>query len=286
MASDLTVVILTKDEKLHLARCLNKLLPLEPREVYVVDCHSTDGTQEIARRHGAIVVEHDWPGNQAVQFNWALDNLDLKTEWILRLDADEYLYRETAEEMRDLIQKKKLPERVTSISISRARMFFGRTILHGTSGIILLRAFRKGFGRSTYALMDEHLVTTSGATYVLKGQFVDDSRISIAEWTAKHVGYARREAIQSLLDPHGNKARYYKLPKFFRCFAYFVYRYFFRLGFLDGAEGFLWHFLQGFWYRVLVDAEILEIEKRAFCGRYYGSKKEKIEQAIAEGERG
>ena len=62
---DLSVVILTRDEHLHIARCLEKLAPLNPRQMFVVDCISLDGTQRIAEDHGAIVVEHKWPGNHA-----------------------------------------------------------------------------------------------------------------------------------------------------------------------------------------------------------------------------
>ena len=88
---DLSVVILTRDEHLHIARCLDKLVSLNPRRIFVVDCFSLDGTQRIAEDHGAIVAEHKWPGNQAVQFNWALDNLPIEAKWVLRIDADEYL---------------------------------------------------------------------------------------------------------------------------------------------------------------------------------------------------
>ncbi len=117
---DLSVIILTYNEKLHIERCLKKLLPLfsstnpsslipnpltlPSGRVFLVDCHSTDGTQEIARAYGAEVVEHAWPGTQAVQFNWALDNLPIKTKWVLRLDADEYLCPETIEEVKQLLE--------------------------------------------------------------------------------------------------------------------------------------------------------------------------------------
>ncbi|MCM1139819.1 MAG: glycosyltransferase, partial [Muribaculum sp.] len=96
---DITVIILTKDEKLHIRRCLERLYGIAKR-VIIVDCHSTDGTQEIARSLGAEIIEHDWPGNQAEQFNWAIDNLHIDTEWILRLDADEYLLPELLDEIK------------------------------------------------------------------------------------------------------------------------------------------------------------------------------------------
>ena len=282
MASDLTVVILTRDERLHIARCLNKVGKLEPRDVFVVDCGSVDGTQEIAARHGATVVEHAWPGNQAKQFNWALENLPIKSTWVLRMDADEYIEEASMARLMAWVGR---TQTAAAATFELKRKFLGREMRHGTVGIRMIRLFKFGKGRYPKRLMDERVIV-DGETVDLPVAFFDDNRNNLLWWTEKHVGYAKREAQQALLAEHGNKATYCRLPKFVRAFIYFCVRYFVRGGCLDGAEGFLWHFLQGFWYRVLVDAEILEIEKRAFCGRYYGSKKEKIEQAIAEGERG
>ena len=56
-----------------------------------------------------------------------------------------------------------------------------------------------------------------------------------------------------------NKIIYLKIPPVLRGTLYFLYRYFIRLGFLDGVEGFYWHFLQGFWYQILIDGKIYQI---------------------------
>ena len=96
--TDLAVIILQKNEKLHIKRCLEKLAPLAPRQIFVVDCFSTDGSNKIAAEMGAAVVQREWPGNQAAQFQWALDNLPIESSWILRLDVDEYLTDELIEE--------------------------------------------------------------------------------------------------------------------------------------------------------------------------------------------
>ncbi len=347
---DLSVIILTKDEKLHIARCLERLLPLfadglprgyaprndetstrhcerseaihstlPPSRVFLVDCHSTDGTQEIARAYGAEVVEHAWPGTQALQFNWALDNLPIKTKWVLRLDADEYLYPETIEEVKLVLtrlggdassvgeggnnhsclptQGCVAPQRcaphdsITSLSLSRARAWQGRVIRRGTGKVILKRFFRYGIGRCEERMMDEHIVTSYGRDLLLKGEFVDDNLNSLRWWTEKHLGYAEREACDLLMaeleaklkvksgklkslslatNPsigalagrkRKMKGRYGRLPLFWRSFAYFCYRYFLRGGFLEGKAGFTWHFFQGWWYRTMVDARILEIKK-------------------------
>lgn len=115
---DLSVIILTYNEEIHIRRCLENVTPLA-KEVFVVDCFSTDKTVEIAREYGQVkVIQHQWPGNQAEQFNWALDNLPIQTEWILRLDADEYLLPALVEELQE-----KLPcmaDSVSALSLSRA----------------------------------------------------------------------------------------------------------------------------------------------------------------------
>ncbi|MCF0187788.1 MAG: glycosyltransferase, partial [Bacteroidaceae bacterium] len=96
---DLTTIILTYNEEIHIRRCLENVCPFSKR-VIVVDSPSTDRTVEICREFPNVeVVVHTYPGNQAEQFNWALDNLPIDTEWILRLDADEYLFPELVAEL-------------------------------------------------------------------------------------------------------------------------------------------------------------------------------------------
>lgn len=133
--TDLSVVILAKNEKLHIKRCLEKLAPLEARQIFVVDCFSTDGNDKIAADMGAVTVFNKWPGLYAKQFNWALDNLPIKSSWILRLDADEYLYPDAIEEVKTLLPKWDgekvtaggLPPDVTSLSLSLSRARFLRS---------------------------------------------------------------------------------------------------------------------------------------------------------------
>ena len=259
---DLCVVILTKNEKLHIGRCLKRLASLAPRQVFVVDSYSDDGTQEIAQDHDATIVEHEWPGNQAAQFQWALDNLPIETKWILRLDADEYLTDELIEEIKDKIPR--IDDSVTGIILKRRHVvgwLGSRWIKHGMYPTRILRLFMKGRGRSDMKLMDEHIVV-DGEVVEFDNDFVDHSLISFADWQAKHRAYTKREA-QSYLsgeestgEKSDKKNAYYKLPRYFRTFVYFCVRYFLKFGFLDGIAGFRWHFWQGLWYRWLVDREI------------------------------
>lgn len=261
--TDVDVVILTKNERLHIARCINALAPLQPRRIFVVDCFSDDGTQKIARDLGAEVVEREWPGNQAAQFNWALDNLPLEAAWILRIDADEYLYPETIEEVKSLLPPEgRIADDVNSLSLSRARRFMQKDLRHGGREVELVRFFRRGFGRSTESEMDEHIAVSCGRNVKLRGKFVDDSLMSFDDWKAKHRAYAKREARMAVRGAaNSNKKLYYRLPPYLRAFAYFCWRYFARFGFLDGAAGWKWNYWQGLWYRCLVDREISRLAK-------------------------
>ena len=119
------VVVLTKDEQIHIERCISNAMRVS-NEVYVVDSESTDNTCSLAEALGAEVVEHPWPGNQSEQFNWALDNLPLKSEWVLRLDADEYLTDELIEELYEKVPQ--LPADVSGIILPLRRIFLGRQI--------------------------------------------------------------------------------------------------------------------------------------------------------------
>lgn len=287
---DLTTIILTYNEEVHIRRCLENVCPISKR-VVVIDSPSTDRTAEICREFPEVeVVVHPYPGNQAAQFNWALDNVDIWTEWVLRLDADEYLTPELIEEMRERVPT--LPAEVTGVEFKRRHIFMGKWVKRGIYPVILLRMFRNGCGRYDNRLMDEHIVLNHGKTIVMDNDFCDHSLISLDDYCKKHLNYASREAAEILmecfevrgeslevrdfelrgesglgaqaLEKHRKKGRYNRLPLFWRSFAYFCYRYILKGGFLDGKEGFLFAFIQGWWYRTLVDAKVLEVKKA--CG--------------------
>ncbi len=290
---DLSVIILTYNEELHIRRCLENVCPIA-KDVFVIDCFSTDRTQKICTEFKNVrVVEHAWPGNQAAQFNWALDNVEISTEWILRLDADEYLLPELVEELKKEIPT--LPQEVTGIELKRRHIFMDKWVKRGIYPVVMMRMFRNGEGRYDNRLMDEHISLQSGHSITLKNDFCDHSLISISDYCRKHINYAQREACEVLTETyqlrevpvqathlgkqatakHQTKSGYNKLPLFLRSFAYFLYRYIIRGGFLDGKEGFLFAFIQGWWYRTLVDANILA------CKKACGGDKEKIKEYIA-----
>lgn len=277
---DLTAIILTKNESLHIRRCVENIKPL-CKKIYVIDCFSTDGTQEIARSLGAEVVEHEWPGNQAAQFNWALDNVKIDTEWILRLDADEYLSRELLDNISSKLPD--MPDYVSAVDMERKLIFLNRKIRGGNGKTFFTRLFKKGKAKCVNRRMDEHIEVLEGKTARIDGVFYDDNHNNLTWWTNKHNDYAVREAAELLeaeifsdRNTHGlsdltqsaqaktKKQLFSRLPLFLRSFIYFIYRYIVKGGFLEGKEGFIWCFLQGWWYRTLVDAKIYEIKKN--CG--------------------
>lgn len=249
-------------------------MPLEPRQIFIVDCFSTDDTKSIVESFTSTLqlqltpttisfIQHEWPGLQSVQFNWALDNLPIESSWILRLDADEYLTPESIEWLKASLDK--IGENVDALEFTLERKFMGGVIRHGTNGIPMVRLFRRGRGRYIETLMDERIVF-DGEKLAVPVVFYDDNLNSLEWWKEKHRGYAKREARQAIeslksgiwTDPR--KAKYYRLPPYFRAFAYFCIRYFLKLGFLDGVAGFRWHFWQGLWYRLLVDREICRLD--------------------------
>ncbi len=270
----ITVIILTKDEEVNLPQALESVVHAD--QIIVLDSHSTDRTKEIAVSFSAEVYERDFT-NQADQFNWALDNLEARNEWILRIDSDEVISKELWREMSEAIRT--APPDVSGFYLRRRVYFMGRWIRHGGYyPTLILRLFRKGKARSEEREMDEHVVLLKGEARALRNDFKDDNKKDLAWWIGKHNNYSTREARALLGGGDGLKANlfgaqperkrwlktevYQKLPLFVRPTLYFLYRYFIRLGFLDGKEGFLFHFLQGFWYRLLVDAKVYELKRK------------------------
>ena len=290
---DITTIILTYNEELHIRRCLENVCPFS-KKVYVIDSPSTDRTVEICKEFPEVeVIVHKYPGNQAAQYNWAIDNLPIDTEWTMRIDADEYYLPELVEEMHEKVPT--LPADVTGIEFKRRHIFMGRWVKHGVYPVVMLRMCRTGKGRYEERLMDEHYTISEGRTIVMENDFCDHSLINISDYCRKHLNYAQREAAEILAEiiavkdegldnglgcqaegKRRKKSGYNKLPLFWRSFAYFSYRYILKGGFLDGKEGFLFAFIQGWWYRTMVDAKVLE------CRKACGDDKHKIKNYIAQ----
>lgn len=274
---DISVIILTYNEEIHIERCLKNARKFA-KEIFIVDSFSTDKTIEIAEKMGAKVYQHTWE-NYSKQFNWGLQNLPIHTEWVWRMDADEYLSDSLINELHQRLPN--LTGEINGFTVPCLRIFMGKYIKHGIIPLILLRLFKIKYATCENRYMDEHIQLSEGIIDSLKNPFYDDNLNDLSWWTNKHNGYATREAIDLLMTEYEllpqdtvvnsgshsasirqKKLKYIQMPLFWRAFAFFCFRYIFRLGFLDGKEGFLWHFLQGFWYRTLADAKVYEIKKR------------------------
>jgi len=279
--SDLAVVILTHNESMHIARALDAIGGVAS-QVFVVDSGSQDDTVALAERAGAQVLRHPFV-NYAQQFQWALDNAPITAKWVMRLDADEIVEPDLAAEIaRELPQ---LPDDVVGVNVDRKHIFMGRWIRHGGRyPLRLLRIWRHGHGRIEDRWMDEHMVVWGGRTVTFKGGFADHNLNDLTFFTAKHNKYATREAIDALNQELGlfgrdealssesaswqaafkrwGKERVYnRIPFTVSAPLYFLWRYIFQLGFLDGREGLVYHFLQGYWYRFLVGARKMELQR-------------------------
>lgn len=277
----ITAVVLTKDERRNLPECLRSLAGWV-QEVLVVDSYSTDETCDIARAHGARVVQRRWR-HHADQFQWALEHGGIATDWVVRVDADE---RWTADGFRQLAPLLDRPD-IAGINVRRRIYFMGHFLRYG--GLYAsrqLRVFRLAGAAIEQRWMDEH-ITVTGETITTDIYFIEsnyDRQENIGLWTAKHNEYSTREAVDILtakwrLAPTasvadlrgGHTARtrwlkekiYWRAPILVRPLLYFFYRYFLKLGFLDGRPGLIFHILQGFWYRLLVDVKVLQLETLA-----------------------
>jgi glycosyltransferase involved in cell wall biosynthesis len=272
---NLAVIVLTLNEELNLPDCLRSLSGLAC-DLFVVDSGSTDSTVSLAEAAGAIVYTHPFEG-YGRQRNWALENLPIHSDWILNLDADERLTPELADEIGKLLQAP--PESVDGYMLRRRTVFRGRWIKHGGHyPNYQLRLFRRGRGVCEDRLYDQHFVV-NGRVESLQHDYIDIAAGDLSSWSQRHFRWAAAEAREQMRSTGNRGARvpaslvggpiarrrwlreklYGRSPLFVRPVAYFLYRFLIRGGFLDGAEGFVFHCLQGFWYRFLVDAMLWEM---------------------------
>jgi len=247
-------------------------------DIHAVDSFSTDRTVSILEEYGVNYVQRPF-NNYADQRNWSMENLRLRGDWQLHLDADEILSQGLIDEIAGLLRSGEIGK-YDGYFIPRRIRFLGQELMHGGYyPIYHMRLFRKGYGRVESKLYDQHFVL-SGNGRPLRHLFIDDQTSSLAEWTNRHNRWSSFEAAeitQSQVRPDdqrftikplsdGNvlermrarKQSYMQLPILLRPFLLFLYRYVIRLGFLDGKPGLIYCVLQAFWFRFLIDAKIYE----------------------------
>jgi glycosyltransferase involved in cell wall biosynthesis len=272
---DLTAIILTYNEEKHIERCINSVKHIAKR-IIVIDSYSTDNTLNILKKNNIEFLQNKFI-NQSKQLDWGLENAKITTGWILRLDSDEILSNRLIKKISGNFSN--YNSNISGISVNRELFFLGKNINFG--GVFphkTLRIWKNGKGKSDGSWVDEHIIV-DGKVIHLEESIIDKNLNNLSWWINKHKSYALREAINFLLSTSSltnyvsklsniellKKRRkytiYYKLPIIFRPLILFLYSYFFRLGFLNGWQGLVFHFLQGFWFRLLVDIKILEIRK-------------------------
>lgn len=285
MKDKISVIILTQNEEKHISRCLTSACKIS-NNIFIVDSFSTDKTLQIAKKFFTKIYKNKFI-NYSKQYKWALKNLPINSDWIMRLDADEYLEDGLINELKDNIEM--IDKQVVGLNLKRKHIFLNKWIkFGGRYPLRQLRIWRNGHGTIENRYMDEHIIVKGGKTINFKGNFVDHNLNDINFFINKHNKYASREAIDYLIEKYDlgiSNDSFYKLnnnsgdvlikrvlkEKFFNkipvslsSLLYFFFRYFIQLGFLDGKEGLIYHFLQGFWYRFLVGVKIFEIEKEIF----------------------
>ncbi len=270
-----SAIILSLNEETRIRRCIESLLTLNI-PIFLVDSGSADATADIAREYGVAVHHHIFV-NYADQRNWAQDNLPITTEWVLHIDADESLTHELRSHIVSLFRQHRDPP-ADGYYMSRRTYFLTKWIRHGGHyPRYHLRLFRKAKGRCESRAYDQHFLV-NGQVAKIKGDLENDVAASIADWLERHARWARAVANETLQDEEIpgrlfgtpierrrwlRKNVYGNAPRMLRAFAFFLYRYIVRLGFVDGKEGLIFHFLQGCWFPFYVDALRFEHEKHS-----------------------
>jgi glycosyltransferase involved in cell wall biosynthesis len=268
----ISIIILTYNEEENLVATLESIKDFTD-DIIIVDSYSKDKTKELCESYGCQVFENPFI-NQAIQFNWALDHVPIKYDWVMRMDSDEILPLKLQAEIKSRVGQE---ADINGYYLNRRMYWMNHWLRYGRMyPHYILRIFKKGEGRYEEKT-EEHLLVKGNIAF-MKNDFLEDNRKNNLDYfTEKHLSTARGELAEIIKPTEGgdfleanlfgnkiNRTRWFKekvysrVPLFVRPFLYFIYRYFFCFGFLDGLPGLTWHILQGFWYRFYIDAKVYE----------------------------
>ena len=281
--SDISFIILTYNESVHLRRLLSKIAGINA-PVFVIDSGSTDDTVAIAEEYDAVVKVNKFE-NHPKQWDFALKNCPIVTAWIVGLDADQYPSEELFQKLKTFTDKDVSAD-VNGVYFNRHNYFHGERLKYGGyRNFYMLKMFRNGKGWSDLNENMDHRFIVEGKTIIWKDEILIEDNLKehdIDFWLTKQIRYSNLTAQEEFqrkkglrgqtLNPNllGNpderkaflKKIWWNLPLFIRPMIYFFYRFVIRLGFLETTSGRTFHFLQGFWFRFLVDVKIRELEKK------------------------
>lgn len=275
-----SVILTTRNEEANLECTLDAIAGFVD-EIFVIDSESADATVDIARRHGAQVANLPYEHGRIIPwiYQWGLDNLPLRNEWVLILEADQRPDEALKRSLQQLFARREIDE--CGFYVRRRQVFRGRHLRFGGYGSKwMLKLFRKGAGELDPKEQDTRVYVRE-RTAKLEGNLMEENakEEQILFYLEKHLRYAdafareelarRRRGIEWRLKPRlmGTpdertlwlKSAYYRMPLYVRPFFYFLYRYFILLGFLDGKQGFVFHFFQAFWFRLVIDIRLEEM---------------------------
>jgi glycosyltransferase involved in cell wall biosynthesis len=226
LVSRLSAIVITKNEAGNIAACLDSLAFCDER--IVVDSGSTDDTVKIAEGKGARVVAHDWAG-YGPQKNFTLSLAS--GDWVLSIDADEQVSAALATQMREAIAA----PRADGYEMPRLSSFCGRIMRHsGWYPDYVLRLFRKGRARFSDDAVHERVIC-EGRVDRLSEPLIHHPVLRLEDALSRMDRYSTAGA--GMIVASGRRVSFatgiaHGLWMFLRTFV-------FRLGFLDGREGFL-----------------------------------------------
>ena len=282
MNTQFSLIILTFNEELHLGRLLQSVSDLNA-PIFIVDSGSTDNTIAIGEQYGATFLHHKFE-NHPRQWDYALKNLPVKTPWVICLDADQEVGIELKEKLANF--KDDQCSGINGIYFNRKNFFKGRWIKHGGYyPFYLLKMFRYNIGYSDTNENMDHRFIVPGNLEIWKDGTIKEENLkenNIRFWIEKHNRYSdlvAQEEVERMMRIRSQtikprfwgspdertawrKQLWWKLPRYIRPMIYFTQRMVFQLGILDGRTGIIFHFLQGFWFRLIVDIKIDEILKQ------------------------
>jgi len=274
------LIVTTRNEAPNIGKCLLSAAGFF-EEIFVIDSESEDDTCAIAKSYAAHVVSLPYVHKAIIPwiYQWGLDNLPIRSDWVMILEADQEVTPELKNELDSLFHQGTIPE--DGFYVRRRQIFRGRLLRFGGYGSkYMLKLFRRGAGELDKDEQDTR-VYVSGKTRKLRGAILENNakESEILFYLQKHLRYAEAFAREEYQRRQNGqrwklearlfgtpdqrvlwlKGKYYRLPLHLRAFGYFFYRYIWLLGFLDGKEGAVFHFLQAFWFRLIVDIRLAEL---------------------------
>ena len=282
MNTQFSFIILTYNEEVHLGRLLQSISDLDA-QIFILDSGSTDKTIETGQQYGAVFLEHAFE-NHPRQWDYALKNFPVKTPWVICLDADQEVTPELKNRLISFRDQDHAD--INGIYFNRKNFFKGRWIKYGGYyPFYLLKMFRYGVGYSDINENMDHRFIVPGKLEIWKDGIIKEENLkenNIRFWIDKHNRYSDLLALEEVermkqmrtqtIKPRfwgspdertaWRKQIWWKLPRYVRPTIYFTQRIIFQLGILDGRTGIIFHFLQGFWFRLIVDIKIDEIIKQ------------------------